>query len=73
MKIQNQSMILIIRDGEMLEAKAIAEKLETSIVIFKRLLKGEKLENIYLEAAKTELQNLKDSLLFIQKAGADDV
>ena len=71
MKIKNQSKILIIRDGEMLEVRAIIEKIESSLVIFDRLINGEELEKIYFEAAKTELQNLKDSLMIIEKAGEE--
>lgn len=63
MKLKNQKLLLVVKDGELLELKDITEKLESSIVIFERLLKGQRIESIYFEAAKTELENLKNFLL----------
>ena len=63
MKLKNQKLFLIIKDGDLLEPKEITEKLESSIVIFERLLNGQQLEKVYFEAAKTELENLKHFLL----------
>jgi len=69
MKIRNRSVILIVRDGEMLRADAIAKKIAKPLAVLETLYKGGKLTKAHFEEAKIDLENLRDSLLFIKKAG----
>ena len=69
MRIRNRSVILIVKDGEMLRADAIAKKISSSLAVFKTVLEGGKLTKAHIEEAKIDLENLRDSLVFIKKAG----
>lgn len=70
MRITNRSVILIIRDGEMLRANVIAKKIEKSLVALKAMIKGKAVPKIFLECAKEDLEYLRHAVLFIEKAGA---
>jgi len=70
MKIKNRSVILIVRDGDMLRADAVARKIAKALAVFEILFKGGKLTKAHFEEAKIDLENLRSSLLFIKKAGA---
>lgn len=69
MKIKNRSVILVVRDGEMIRPDTIGKKIAPALSVFQTILTGGKVSKGHIEMARIDLQNLWDSLVYIKKAG----